>query len=163
MGLDWHVVKETRRGKYWEAEYEAYPTPDGPAVATARIEPDVYFPGHFKCTTWVEDPYLASVGACYYATISESSGDEEYCFAVCEEFGVQEATGCLRTFPIARMYENAVLKLARRWLEERGIVVEEIIPVDRRTVQARVLEGGYEPARVELRLGDDLGFDMWYK
>ena len=164
MQLDWQVVDETKRGKYWKAEYETYDTPAGPAIATAKVEPDVYFPGYYKYETWLEDPYLEQAGARHYAKFAYGSGDEQHCMDVCEDFGVREATGCLKTFDIAKLYEDGFPKLAENYLWDNGFTVEKIFPMDKRNmrIQARVLEGGYEPALVELWLNDDLSIGLGY-
>lgn len=163
MQLDWHVTKETQRGQYWQAEYEAYDTPAGPAIATAKVEPDVYFPGWFTYETWLHDPYLEAAGACYYKKLAYgSNGDIDYCFNVCEDFGVRETTACLKNIDIQFLYQDALPKLAMKYLEDNGFDVEQLTPFDRTTMRAYILEGGYEPATVDLWLNDDLTIGMGY-
>ena len=163
MELDWQVKDHTSRGTFWEAEYEAYDTPEGPAIATAKVSPDVYFPGRYTYETWIEDPYLKEAGANrYYARFAYGSGDEQHAIDVCEDYGYRQATACLGNFDIAKLYEEAFPLLVERYLESCGMIVDEVIYAGRFRVQARVREGGYEPNLVDVWLEDDLSISIGY-
>ena len=159
MRLDW---KEDGKSRII-AEYEAYSTSDGPAIATAVVTAQYGDWGFCDYETRVVDPYLKACGAgVYFTKIAYGShigdGAKEEAIASCEGYGVEQATQGAKEFDMRRAYEEALPCLAKRFISERYPDDPfDITFTDKRglEVEAVIYEGGYEPARHRLIFSTD--------
>ena len=159
MSLNWKDVNGD--GKLWIAEYDGYDTPAGPAKCRAKVS---FRWGLWDYETFIEDPYIASVSTKYYLKISYGSESTvEEAKEICEKAGYRHVMDCLGDFDIRMLYNENFKRLAIEYAYQNHEVIEEFIRVDDFTAQMRVLDGGYEPARIEVWMNEDLSFGEGYK
>ena len=144
MELNWK--ESSQPGVMLEADYPAYPTPEGDAVATAYIK-HIYT--EYEYETWIHDPYLASVGASDYAKFCYGSEMElESAKSILEEFGVRSSRSFLHNWDVREAYERAFPKMLKRFLETKfgDDVFYRVVEANARDFEAYVdvEEGGYE-------------------
>jgi len=170
--LDWGTAEQHGRG--WKLEVPVYETPYGSAIAAVTLEPSPYSSpdAEWRCSLMVDDPYIGKRfwvahernAAIWNAErLGYSCTAEEYARILAEEeyARASQKMGCRE---VEQAYLDSLREKAEEYVRnEVGAEIEDAYEYDDRTVEMRILEGGYEPARVLLSYDADGNVEMFYK